>query len=175
MPKVEISKIIKAPRAKVWEAISDPETMPKWDVNTKSAKVLSREGNTVIMTHITVTGGTEAEIKERWTYYPQERIETETLEGSQVDVGGTEAEIKERWTYYPQERIETETLEGSQVDVKGFQLYEEVPDGTKVTLSYDIGFKGIVGQTLGRLLAGPKLRAFIEETIEGMAKYSEAL
>jgi uncharacterized membrane protein len=144
MPKVEISKIIKAPRAKVWEAISDPETMPKWDVNTKSAKVLSREGNTVIMTHITVTGGTEAEIKERWTYYPQERIETETLEGSQVDV-------------------------------KGFQLYEEVPDGTKVTLSYDIGFKGIVGQTLGRLLAGPKLRAFIEETIEGMAKYSEAL
>jgi uncharacterized membrane protein len=144
MPKVEISKIIKAPRTKVWEAISDPETMPKWDVNTKSAKVLSREGNTVIMTHTTVTGGTEAEIKERWTYYPQERIETETLEGSQVDV-------------------------------KGFQLYEEVPDGTKVTLSYDIGFKGIVGQTLGRLLAGPKLRAFIEETIEGMAKYSEAL
>jgi uncharacterized membrane protein len=120
MPNVEISKVIKAPRTKVWEAISDPETMPKWDVNTKSAKV-------------------------------------------------------ERWTYYPQERIETETLEGSQVDVKGFQLYEEVPEGTKVTLSYDIGFKGIVGQTLGRLLAGPKLRAFIEETIEGMAKYSEAL
>jgi uncharacterized membrane protein len=144
IPKVEISKIIKAPRTKVWEAISDPETMPKWDVNTKSAQVLSREGNTVIMTHTTVTGGTEAEIKERWTYYPQERIETETLEGSQVDV-------------------------------KGFQLYEEVPEGTKVTLSYDIGFKGIVGQTLGRLLAGPKLRAFIEETIEGMAKYSEAL
>ena len=142
MPKMEISKIIKAPRAKVWETASDPETRPKYDKNMKSIEVLSREGNTVISTHTSIVRGQETKAKDKWTLYPQEKIETESLDGP--------------------------------ADVKGVQLFEEVPEGTKVTLSYDINFKGIIGKTLGRLLAGPKLREFADEYIESMAKYIEA-
>ena len=142
IPKIEISKIIKAPRAKVWEVISDPEAMPKYDKNVKSVEVHSREGNTVIKTHISIVRGQETKIKEKWTLYPQEKIETETLEGP--------------------------------ADMKGLQLFEEVPEGTKVTFVMDISFKGIIGKTLGRLLAGPKLREFADEYIESLAKYIEA-
>ncbi len=52
---------------KIWEAISNPETMPEWDTSTKPAEVLSRDGNTVMMTHTTVMEGTETAIKEKWT------------------------------------------------------------------------------------------------------------
>ncbi len=139
---MEISKIIKAPRSKVWETASDPETRPNYDKNMKSIEVLSREGNTVISTHTSIVRGQETKAKDKWTLYPQEKIETESLDGP--------------------------------ADVKGVQLFEDVPEGTKVTLSYDINFKGIIGKTLGRLLAGPKLREFADEHIESMAKYIEA-
>jgi carbon monoxide dehydrogenase subunit G len=142
MPKMEISRIIKAPRAKVWEIVSDPETALKYDKNTKSIEVHSREGNTIIITRTTIIGGQETKSKEKWTLYPQEKIETETLEGP--------------------------------ADLKGFQLFEEVPEGTKTTAAYDISFKGIIGKILGRILAGPKLREFADEAIEGMAQYIEA-
>jgi carbon monoxide dehydrogenase subunit G len=142
MPKIEISRIIKAPRAKVWEIVSDPETELKYDKNTKSIEVHSREGNTIIITRTSIIGGRETKLKEKWTLYPQEKIETETLEGPVV--------------------------------VKGFQLFEEVPEGTKTTVAYDISFKGIIGKILGRILAGPKLREFADEAMEGMAQYIEA-
>jgi carbon monoxide dehydrogenase subunit G len=142
MPKIEISHIIKAPRAKVWEVVSDPEAAPKYDKNTISIEVHSREGNTIIMTRTSILGGQETKTKDKWTLYPQEKIETESLEGP--------------------------------ADVKGIQLFEEVSEGTKATLAYDISFKGIIGKTMGRLLAGPKLQEFADDAIESMAKYIEA-
>ena len=94
--------------------VSDPEARPKYDKSVKSIEVLSREGNTVISTHVGI-------------------------------VRGQETKGKDKWTLYPQEKIETESLEGCPADVKGVQLFEEVPEGTKVTLAYDVSFKGIIG------------------------------
>ena len=142
MPKIEISKIIKAPRAKVWETVSDPEARPKYDKNMKSSEVSSREGNTLIETHTSIIRGQETGGKNKWTLYPQEKIETESLEGP--------------------------------ADVKGVWLFEEVSEGTKTTIVYDVSFKGVIGKILGRLLAGSKLREFADEYIESMAKYIEA-
>jgi carbon monoxide dehydrogenase subunit G len=142
MPKIEISHIIKAPRAKVWEVVSDPEATLKWDKNRISVEVHSREGNTIITTHTSILGGQETKNKDKWTLYPPEKIETESLEGP--------------------------------ADVKGIQLFEEVPEGTKVTFSYDVSFKGVIGQVIGRFLAGPKLREFADDAIEGLTQYIEA-
>jgi len=142
LPKVEVSRVIKAPRGKVWEVAADPESMLKWWPGAKSVDVLSRERNT-----ITIRGtGTE---------------------------GGREVTMTEKWTLHPPEKIEIEVLEGPVLG-RTIQTYEEVPEGTKVTWSSDISFKGVLGRILGRLFVGSRLQDSIAQTLEEMAKYIEA-
>ena len=141
MPKVEVSRVIKAPRGKVWEVAADPESMLKWWPGSKSVDILSRERNT-----ITVRGtGTE---------------------------GGREVTMTEKWTLYPPEKIEIEIFEGPILG-KSIQTYEEVPEGTKVTWSSDIRFKGVLGRILGRLFWS-RAKGSIGQPLEEIAKYIEA-
>jgi len=141
LPKVEVSRVIKAPRGKVWEVAADPESMLKWWPGSKSVDILSRERNT-----ITVRGtGTE---------------------------GGREVTMTEKWTLYPPEKIEIEIFEGPILG-KSIQTYEEVPEGTKVTWSSDIRFKGVLGRILGRLFWS-RAKGSIGQPLEEIAKYIEA-
>jgi len=141
LPKVEVSRLIKAPRGKVWEVAADPESMLKWWPGSKSVDILSRERNT-----ITVRGtGTE---------------------------GGREVTMTEKWTLHPPEKIEIEIFEGPILG-RSIQTFEEVPEGTKVTWSSDIRFKGVLGRILGRLFWS-RVKGSIGQPLEEMAKYIEA-
>ena len=139
MPKVEISRIIKAPREKVWEVVADPKSMLKWWPGSSSVEILSRNQNT-----LTVRGtGTEA---------------------------GREVTMTEKWILYSPEKIEIEILEGP-VRGKTIQTYEEVPEGTKVTWSSDINFKGVLGKIFGRIFVGSRLEESSAHTLEELDKY----
>ena len=142
MPKLEASRVIKASRDKVWEVASDPESSLKFDPDTKSVKIIKREGNTVTASTTMMMGGRETTMTEKWTYHPKQRMESEILDGPLV---GT-----------------------------GFQTLEEVPGGIKLTMHYDVSFKGVLGKVLGTLFAGSKLKEFAEEFLSKMAKYIEA-
>jgi len=80
--------------------------------------------------------------------------------------------MTETWTLHPPEKIEIEILEGP-VRGRTIQTYEEVPEGTKVTWSSDISFKGVLGKILGRLLVGSKLEESSAHTLEELEKYIE--
>ena len=143
MTKVEVSRVIKAPRKKVWEVITDPTLLPIFmGPALKSVEVLSRVGNTITYKTTSTMGGREIKTKNKWTLHPPDRMEDEILEGP--------------------------------IDWRGTTILEEVPEGTKYTISADVSFKGILGRMLGRLFGGSKLQEGGEETTEKLAKYIEA-
>ena len=141
MPKVEVSRVMKVPREKVWEVAADPESMLEWWPGSESVDILSREGNTL------------------------------TVRGTGIEAG-RKVTMTETWKLYPPEKIEIEILEGP-VRGRTIQTYEEVPEGTKVTWSSDISFKGVLGKILGRLLVGSKLEESSAHTLEELEKYIE--
>ncbi|MCP8322909.1 MAG: SRPBCC family protein [Candidatus Methylarchaceae archaeon HK02M2] len=143
MPKVEVSRVIKAPRGKVWEVAADPESMLRWWPGVESPRVdiLSREGNTITIRGMATVGGREVTMTEKWTLHPPEKIEMEILEGPILG--------------------------------KTIQTYEEVPEGTKVTWSSDVHFKGVLGKILG-LFVGSRVKDSVGQPLEEMAKYIEA-
>jgi len=87
LPKAEVSRVIKAPREKVWEVAANPESMLEWWPGTKSIDVLSREGNTIKIRATGTQGGREVTMTETWTLHPPEKIEQEILEGPIVGTG----------------------------------------------------------------------------------------
>ena len=141
MPKAEISRVIKAPRGKVWEVAADPKSMLQWWPGSKSVDILNQEGNTMTVKGVGTEGGREVTMTEKWTLHPQETIEIEFLEAPFL---------------------------GSSV-----QLFEEVPEGTKVTWSSDIRFKGVLGNVLGRLLWS-RAKDTLGQPLEEMARYIES-
>jgi len=136
-----MSKVIKAPREKVFDVVATPESMLEWWPGAESVEVLSREGNTIIVKGTGTMEGREFTMTEKWTLYPPEKIELELLEGP----------------FY----------------FSTIQTFEEVPEGTKLTWSSDISFKGVVGKILS-LFAGSKLKDFSAQTLDELAKYVEA-
>ena len=107
-----------------------------------------------------------------------ETIEILSREGNTLVVkgGGTMEGRKfvmtEKWTLYPPEKIDLELLEGP-FYFKTIQTFEEVPEGTKLTWSSDISFKGVVGKILS-IFGGSKLKDFSAQTLDELAKYVEA-
>lgn len=130
LPKVEVSRVIKAPRGKVWEVAADPESMLKWWPGAKSIDILSREGNIITVRGTGIEAGREVTMTETWTLH---------------------------LCMHAPEKIEIEILEGP-ARGRTIQTYEEIHEGTKVTWSSDISFKGVLGKILGRLLVGSKLQ-----------------
>ena len=82
MTKVEVSRVIKAPRKKVWEVVSDPTLLPKFmGPDLKSVEVLSRVGNTITYKTTSTMGGREVKTTNKYTLHPPDRVEDEILEG----------------------------------------------------------------------------------------------
>jgi uncharacterized protein YndB with AHSA1/START domain len=141
LPKVEVSRVIEAPRGKVWEVAADPESMIEWWPGSESVDVLSRERNVITVRGTGIEAGREVTMTEKWTLHPPEKIEIEILEGPALG--------------------------------RTIQTYEEIPEGTKVTWSSDISFKGVLGRVLGRLFLG-RLHDSMAQTLEELAKYVKA-
>ena len=81
LPKLEVSKVIKATKDKVWEMASDPESILKFDSEPKSVKILKRESNTITETTTTIMGGREITMTTKWILHPKQKLEEEILEG----------------------------------------------------------------------------------------------
>lgn len=67
--------------------MEDLENWPKWSDSTRktriiSCKIVSREGNSVICDVDEVIGGRHGKHKDRVTFYPKERFESEFIEGA---------------------------------------------------------------------------------------------
>jgi len=107
-----------------------------------------------------------------------ESVEILSREGNKLTVRGVgtmegrRSTLTETWTLYPQEKIETEIFEGP-IRGKSIQTFEEVPEGTKVTWSSDISFKGTMGKIFSRFLVGSKAQGSYAHILEELAKYIE--
>jgi len=81
LPKVEVSRVMKVPREKVWEVAADPESMLEWWPGSESVDILSREGNTLTVRGTGTEAGRKVTMTETWKLYSPEKIEIEILEG----------------------------------------------------------------------------------------------
>ena len=105
--QVTATRVSKASKDSVWKAMADLENWPKWVDSTRktriiSQKIVSREGNTVVLDVEEVVNGSHGKHSERVTFYPKEKIEgvfvtgplrgsnsmscTETPQGTRIDM-----------------------------------------------------------------------------------------
>lgn len=89
MVKVSVSRTIKAPKDQVWTLLADVENWPKWApakaVNRViSHPIVSKEGNVIVCDEYEQAGLIRARHRDRYTLYPNERIEEEIIQGDFV-------------------------------------------------------------------------------------------
>ncbi len=90
MARASVSKVIYAPKDRVWALLADVEGWPSWaSPNTKnrviSHPIVSREGNVVVCDEYEQAGLIRTRHRDRYTLYPTERLEEEIIQG---DVAG---------------------------------------------------------------------------------------
>lgn len=141
MVRVEVSKVVKAPRKKAWELWSDPQKHLQFEKNWKSVEIVDRAGNTIKWRQVAEIDGKQMELVVETTQYPPERSEDKFVKGP---------------------------LEGSSV-----VTFYTVPDGTEITVSYNVSFKGFLGSYLFGLFDGEKMREAVENTLENFARFLE--
>ena len=135
LPKVEVSRVIRAPRGKVWEVAANPELMTEWWPGGGSVEILSREGNTITIRGTQTQGGREVSMTEKWTLHPPEKIEIEFLEGP---IRGKSIETFE------------EVSEGTKVNWSSDIRFKGVLGSVMGRLLWS-RFKGSIGQPLENL------------------------
>lgn len=74
---VEVSKVVKAPREKVFAAYTDFESMPRWSKQVTAVRVVGREGSTVRMESESPSGGCSRVSTAKLTLSPPDGVETE--------------------------------------------------------------------------------------------------
>jgi len=84
--EVSASRITKASKDTIWKAAEDLESYPKWGDSTRRArmvsqKIVSREGNVLVCDVEEVISGIRSKHRDRFTFYPKDRIEEEVIEG----------------------------------------------------------------------------------------------
>jgi hypothetical protein len=114
--RVSTTRISKASREAVWKALEDMESWPKWGDETRkthmiSHKILSRDGNIAICEEDEVAGGFRAKHKDRYVFYPKDKLEEEIIEGpvsggfslklTDVSEGGTRLD----WSFWLSPKI----------------------------------------------------------------------
>ena len=114
MVVVETSRVIAAPREKVFKLATDLENAPKYlPTHFKSVKILQREGNTVTTDEVIMAAGRTIKQTSRHTIQEPDKHEAEVLTGDAV---------------------------GTKVS----ETYAEVPEGTKVSVVADVRLAGIL-------------------------------
>ena len=112
MPKIKVEKTIKADREKIFNMVTDFESLPnKFPQFFKSVKIISREGNTVTTEDHAVMAGREVHQTTKHVLTPPEIDDVQLLSGDAKD-----------------SRIVT--------------TYTTIPEGTKVTVEGDFKLAG---------------------------------
>lgn len=112
MPKIKVEKTIKADREKIFNMVTDFESLPsKFPQFFKSVKIISREGNTV------------------------------TTEDHAV-MAGREVHQTTKHVLTPPEIDDVQLLSGDAKDSHIVTTYTTIPEGTKVTVEGDFKLAG---------------------------------
>ena len=86
MPKVRVEKTIKADRAKVFSTVTDFESLPaKLPLYFKSMKIVSREGNSVVIEESVNMGGRDITQTAKHVLTPPEKHEVFIMDGDAKD------------------------------------------------------------------------------------------
>jgi hypothetical protein len=84
--EVSTTRLSKASKDSLWRAIEDMESWSNWGDKTRkthliSHKIVSRDGNTVVCDEEEVAGGYRVKHRDRYTFYPKDKLEEEIIEG----------------------------------------------------------------------------------------------
>ena len=98
MVKISASRTIKAPKAKVWALLADVESWPNWAPVGAMNRVIrhpvvSKQGNVITCDEEEQAGLIRAKHTDRYTLYPEERLEEEIVKGDFV--GGITLTLKD--------------------------------------------------------------------------------
>lgn len=74
---VEVSRLVAAPREKVYAAYTDFESMPKWSKGLSAVRVVQSEGGSVELQSETGSGTGKRTVGARLHLYPPSKVETE--------------------------------------------------------------------------------------------------
>lgn len=136
MPYVEVNTVIKAPRQALFPIIKDMEKYPEFMPDVVSVKVLEREGNTTLTEWVTNVDGRVIRWKER-----------DIIDDARCHIA------------YRQ-------TEGDLKKFEGEWILEEVPEGTKVTLTVDFEF----GIPMVAGLLNPILKKKVKDNSDNMLR-----
>jgi len=130
MVEVEVSRVFRAPREKVFRTITDVENAPRvLPQYFKSIRVLKRDGDL---------------------------LETD----EEVEYGSRKIRQRARHRVIPPDRHEVEVVEGDTAGTRVVETYAEVPEGTKVNIKANIQLGGVAkllgGLVKGKIEASMK-------------------
>lgn len=136
MPVVTVSKDIQGPREAVYQMAADMESFPKFMPAVRSVTVLERKGN-------------------------------ETLSEWKVNLKGRPVNWEERDVFDPDSgRITFDLTKGDLKKFSGYWLAEQIPGGTRLTLTVDFEF----GIPMLANLLNPIARVVLRDNSEMMLK-----
>lgn len=128
---LEVSRVVKAPRERVYAAYTDFESMPRWSKRLASVKVTRRDGNTVHLESEGVTskgarrttagtlklsppGGVESESETRFTRTKRTVAFDPALAGEATTVTASlDVEVKGLWSLVLRTGVRKEAAEAS--------------------------------------------------------------
>jgi len=96
--QVDVSRVIRAPKDRVWALLADVENWPAWaPLNAKnrviSHPIVSKEGNVVVCDEEEQAWLIRARHRDRYTLHPPDRIQEEIIQGDFV--GGIDLTLRE--------------------------------------------------------------------------------
>ncbi|HEY8449204.1 MAG TPA: aromatase/cyclase [Bacillota bacterium] len=144
MPLVEVSRVIRGPRAAVYELVRNMERFPEFMDDVLSVKVLEREGNATITEWVTQLEGRRLRWKER----------------DEFDDANY--------------RIRYRQTEGDLKKFEGEWILEAVPEGTRVTLTIDFELGIPMFAALLEPIAKVKLRQNVEAMLAAIQQQVES-
>lgn len=112
----EAAITVKAPRERVYAAYTDFGSMPKWSGQLSEVKITRREGDTIQLEAVGLSGGRGRTATRTMRLVPPTRVESHS---------------ETRFTR-----------------TKRAVLFEEVPEGTRVTAMADVDVKGLWSKIL---------------------------